>query len=202
MCVSWTSFTVLCVRDCSLYEQREAQKQGDVCWDVLNFNKNCNEEFKAWAIFQFLIALSWISRGTLHFLHGQLIRSSLVPCVFAHLVCPMSHVPIKLLINVCLFLFFWVSHSLLLKPVLLNYVIKTYWRWAARLCWISCSDKSGGDFSYTQFIITSGIDLSGRQRWDAAPLRHHHCITWSSDDQSELHSYSALYCISHTGSGM
>lgn len=88
----------------STVKTKRGRRGRGICWDVLNFNKNCNEEYEARAIFQSLIALSWISRGTLHFHHAQLIRSSSVPWVFPHLVRPMSHVPIKMLINVCLFL--------------------------------------------------------------------------------------------------
>ncbi len=105
ICVSWTNLCVcVCVCVTVHCKKKKRERQGDICWDVLNFNKNCNEEYEAWTIFQSLIALSWISRGTLHFHHAQLIRSPPVPWVFPHLVCPMSHVPIKMLINVCLFL--------------------------------------------------------------------------------------------------
>lgn len=85
----------------------KAERHRDICRDVLNFNKNCNEDYEACTIFQSLFALPQISRGILYFHRAQLIRSPLVPWARSHLVRPMSHVPIKLLINVCLFLFPW-----------------------------------------------------------------------------------------------
>ena len=66
--------------------------------------KRYKEEYEARAIFQSLIALSWISRGALHFHGGQLISSAAVPWASPHSVRPMSRVPIKMLINVCLLL--------------------------------------------------------------------------------------------------
>lgn len=104
LCISCSSCCM-----CPWYKQRRAERHRDICWDVLNFNKICSEEYEAWAIFQFLSTLSWISRGRLYFHHAQLIRSPPVPWASPHLIRPMSHVPIKLLINVCPFFSFLFS---------------------------------------------------------------------------------------------